>query len=153
MRYTRVVLAGLLVALPPGALAAGQAGTDIKAQIEKANEAFVAAFAKADAAAIANMYSSGAQVLPPNSEVVSGAEAIQKLWKGAMDMGMKAITLKVTNAEQYSPTIAQEVGEYTMVGADGKEVDRGKYIVIWKREGNAWKIHRDIWNTSMPAAK
>jgi ketosteroid isomerase-like protein len=35
----------------------------------------------------------------------------------------------------------------------GKVVDRGKYIVIWKREQGQWKLHRDIWNTSMPPAK
>jgi len=32
-------------------------------------------------------------------------------------------------------------------------VTDGKYVVIWKRDGGQWKIHRDIWNTSMPATK
>lgn len=36
---------------------------------------------------------------------------------------------------------------------DGTVADRGKYIVVWKRVGGKWLLHRDIWNTSMPAAK
>jgi uncharacterized protein (TIGR02246 family) len=153
MRHATGILAVLLGAIGIAALASAQPKADLKAQIEKANAAFVAAFAKGDAAAIAQMYSSDAQVLPPNSEIVSGTEAIQSLWKGAVDMGAKAITLKATETEQHGPAIAHEVGTYTMTGADGKEIDRGKYVVIWKREGNAWKIHRDIWNTSLPAAR
>jgi ketosteroid isomerase-like protein len=27
-------------------------------------------------------------------------------------------------------------------------MDSGKYVVIWKREDGAWKLHRDIWTTS-----
>lgn len=128
-------------------------GSDAKAQIEKVNEAFVAAFGRGDAPAIAKLYSSDAQVFAPNNEVITGAEAIEKLWKGAMEMGAKSVSLKATEVQQHGATIAHEVGAYSMAGADGKELDRGKYIVIWKKEGNAWKIHRDIWNTSMPAAR
>jgi uncharacterized protein (TIGR02246 family) len=153
MRHATGILAVLLGAIGIAAPPSAQPKADMKAQIEKANAAFVAAFAKGDAAAIAQMYSSDGQVLPPNSEIVSGTDAIQGLWKGAMDMGAKSITLKAAEVEQHGPAIAHEVGAYTMTGADGKEIDRGKYVVIWKREGNAWKIHRDIWNTSMPAAR
>lgn len=124
---------------------------DVKAQIDKANAAFVAAFAKGDAAAIAAMYTTDAQAFPPNSDVVRGRAAIQKLWEGAMGMGVKTVRLQATEVESHG-TVAHEVGTYAMVGADGKELDNGKYIVIWKREGTAWKIHRDIWNTNKPAA-
>lgn len=153
MRKAFRVMAGLVAAMWVAAPVAAQQGSGIKAEIEKANDAFVAAFGKGDAAAMAKMYSSDGQVFPPNSEVVTGAAAIQKLWKDAMEMGVKSISLKVTETQQHGASMAHEVGAYAMVGADGKELDRGKYIVIWKKEGNAWKIHRDIWNTSVPAPR
>ncbi len=124
---------------------------DVRAQIDKANAAFVAAFAKGDAAAIAAMYTTDAQAFPPNSDIVRGRAAIQKLWEGAMGMGVKSVKLQATEVESHG-TMAHEVGTYAMIGADGKEIDHGKYIVIWKREGTAWKLHRDIWNTNRPAA-
>ena len=30
--------------------------------------------------------------------------------------------------------------------------DSGKYLVVWKNDGGSWKLHRDIWTTSQPAA-
>jgi len=33
----------------------------------------------------------------------------------------------------------------------GYVLDKGKYIVIWKQEEGQWKLHRDIFNSSMPA--
>jgi ketosteroid isomerase-like protein len=47
--------------------------------------------------------------------------------------------------------LAAETGKYDLTGADGTVLDSGKYVVVWKREGGHWKLHRDIWNTSMPA--
>ena len=30
-------------------------------------------------------------------------------------------------------------------------MDQGKYVVIFKQVEGRWKLHRDIWNTSLPA--
>jgi ketosteroid isomerase-like protein len=46
--------------------------------------------------------------------------------------------------------VVSEVGRYVLGGADGQELDEGKYVVVWRKEGDAWKLHRDIFNTSMP---
>jgi ketosteroid isomerase-like protein len=41
-----------------------------------------------------------------------------------------------------------------MKGAEGNVLDRGKYVVVWQREQGQWRIHRDIWSTSLtPEAK
>jgi ketosteroid isomerase-like protein len=45
---------------------------------------------------------------------------------------------------------AVEVGRYTLSGEGGQVLDTGKYVVIWKKEDDAWRYHRDIWNSSMP---
>jgi hypothetical protein len=43
------------------------------------------------------------------------------------------------------------MGQYTLRGAGGAGdlIDRGKYIVIWKLIQGEWKLHRDIWNSSL----
>ena len=125
---------------------------DARPAIEAANKQFVAAFAKGDAAALAGMYTTGAVAFPPNGEPAKGRAAIQKIWQGAISGGIKAVTLTTTEVETHGDT-AHEVGMYEMKVDGGKVVDRGKYVVIWKREAGAWKLHRDIWNTSMPPAK
>lgn len=126
--------------------------TSPKAAIEAANARFAADFAKGDARAVASHYTAGGQAFPPNGDVAKGREAIAKLWKGAMDAGVKSVKLVVVEVEGHGDT-ANEVGTYTLFDEGGKSIDSGKYIVIWKRDGGQWRIHRDIWNTSMPATK
>jgi ketosteroid isomerase-like protein len=43
-------------------------------------------------------------------------------------------------------------GDHTLKTAGGQVADAGKYLVIWKQEIGAWKLHRDVWTTSRPAA-
>ncbi|MDH5788253.1 MAG: hypothetical protein OEZ40_08185 [Candidatus Bathyarchaeota archaeon] len=31
--------------------------------------------------------------------------------------------------------------------------EKGKYISIWKHTASGWKLHRDIWNSSLPLEK
>ncbi len=120
--------------------------------IAAANRGFLEAFARGDAAGAAAVYTEDAAILPPNGETMNGRAAIQGFWQGALDMGLVGATLETTELETY-PTGAVEVGKYTLSVAGGQVADQGKYIVVWKQEGGAWKWHRDIWNSSLPAPK
>ena len=120
------------------------------AGISATNKAFMEAFGKGDAVGVANLYTKAGSVLPPNSEVIGGIEAIRGFWQGAMDMEIKGAKLETVDLEVYSGA-AWETGNYTLTGAKGEVMDRGKYIVVWKDEGGKWKLHRDIWNSSLPA--
>ncbi len=126
----------------------GTAG-DIRATLTAANEAFMAAFARGDAAGMAALYTEDGQVLPPNADVVTGHAAIQAMWQSVMDMGVKEAKVEIVEAEGFGDT-ATEVSRYTLLGAEDAELDKGKYIVLWKRVGGEWKLHRDIFNSSLP---
>lgn len=120
-------------------------------EIGTANRQFMEAFGRGDAASVAQLYTSGAQLLPAHSDVVAGTSAIQSFWQGVMDMGIQEVILETLEVETQGET-AHEVGHYTLKVAGGQLADTGKYIVIWKREGGSWKVHRDIWTTSQAAA-
>ncbi|HET9263878.1 MAG TPA: SgcJ/EcaC family oxidoreductase [Vicinamibacterales bacterium] len=123
--------------------------SDVRSQIEAGNREFMAAFAKRDAAAVAALYTDGGQLLPPNSEVVRGHEAIREFWQGAMTRGLTGATLETVDVDASGET-AVEVGRYRLTAGDA-EADHGKYIVVWKNVDGRWKLHRDIWNTSKGA--
>jgi ketosteroid isomerase-like protein len=67
-----------------------------------------------------------------------------------MGLGIKTIRLDSSEVGVQGG-MAVEIGQYTLSGADGNAMDTGKYLVVWRNEGGSWKLHRDIWNTSMPA--
>lgn len=110
---------------------------------------FVAAFNAGDAATVASFYSEDAAVLPPDGARVDGRSAIQEFWQGAINSGMKIDDLHAVEVEARRD-LAGEVGVFTLsVPGQGGVVTKvsGKYIVIWKRDGHTWQLHRDIWNT------
>ena len=149
----RLLAPSLLVVVSVAALGSADlaaAQENVRAAVERNNRRFVAAAAKADVAALADMYTATARVFPPNSDVVQGRNAIQGMWKSVFDGGITNVSLTTTDVESQGD-LAYESGTYEMKLKDGKTVDRGKYIVVWKRDGGQWKLHRDIWNTSMPA--
>lgn len=124
----------------------------VRSEIEAANAQFSAAAAKGDGAAIAAAYDADGQVLPAGSEPIKGSQAIQQFWQGALDSGIAGIGLKTVEIFGHGNT-ATEVGQYELRDKGGKVVDHGKYIVIWRREGGAWKLLRDMFSTNVPAAK
>ncbi len=134
-------------------LAFGQAqSAGIRKAIEANNKAFMAAFNRGDAAAVAGMYANDAKLLPPNSEMVEGRQNIQTFWQGVISAGAKVEALDTVQVD-WRGDMAIELGKYTLTipQAGGQSVtDQGKYLVVWKRHGRTWKLGLDIWNTSTP---
>ena len=121
----------------------------MRPEIQMRNQAFMDAFNGGDAAAMAIMYTEDGQLLPPNGEIVTGREGIQGFWQFVMDMGIKTATLETVELFGGQDSIS-EIGKFSLGDGDGNELDHGKYIVIWKPTDDGWKLHRDIWNSSVP---
>lgn len=135
----------------------GQADMNkIRQEIEAANTKFIEALKRSDAAAIAAMYADNAVVMPPNSEMVRGRQAIQQLWQGFLGMGIKDAVLQTVEVRGGRNQV-YEIGAYTMtLQSQGQNEikDSGKYLVVWRRQQDGpWMLHVDIWNSSLPAAK
>lgn len=123
--------------------------TDFTAVIHAAHELLMRSLAQQDAAAVAAIYSEDGQVLPAYSKVIAGKPAIQAFWQGCLDMGITSLQRNSVEMELFHAT-ANEVGNYLLYGRNGKVIDVGKYVVIWKEQGGQWKIHRDIWTSNLP---
>ena len=124
---------------------------NISAEIKSANKKFMQAFIEGNAASIANLYTEDGMLLPAGTEAIKGKQGIQEFWKGAMNMGIKAVKLETLEVQPCENT-AIEMGNYTLSGEGGSMVDKGKYIVIWQRKNGDWKLQKDIWNTSLSAS-
>lgn len=146
MRFT---VAGLVTVM---ALTAGSSfAQEPRAAIEAVNKEFLAAFAKQDATGVSSLYTADAEAFPPNSAVIRGRAGIAKMWQGVFAAGIASAEVTTTEVHAQGP-LAYEVGSYAMKLKDGTVADRGKYVVVWLKEDGKWKLHRDIWNTDLPAA-
>ena len=64
-------------------------------------------------------------------------------------MGIRNIKL---NTEEVSggETAVVETGSYELFADNNVSIDKGKFIVLWKKENGKWKMHRDIYNSDIP---
>lgn len=73
---------------------------NIRDSIASAVRNFTNSFARADAAAVAAWYSGDATLMPPDSPMLKGRDAIRSFWQGAMDMGVKGAQLETLEVEE-----------------------------------------------------
>jgi len=122
-------------------------------EIGKVNRMFEDAVRAKDPDRIASLYTGNAMVLPPDGPVVRGQDAVRQLWASVIkDMGLRDVTLKTIDLDVQDDS-ACEVGQATLTleppGGQRATVNV-KYVVVWRRVGGDWRLHRDIWN-AVPA--
>jgi uncharacterized protein (TIGR02246 family) len=130
-------------------LSCAQGPTNLTEEISEANNAFMDAFNAHDAKALASVYTSDGILLPPNYEKLEGTEAIEGFFESIFEMGVDHASLETIYAEGHGDS-AYEEGKFLLYSADDDVLDQGKYIVIWKKVDGTWKLHIDMWNSSMP---
>ena len=139
-------LVALALALPLPTLA--QAGAaDLRAEIGKMEQAWQKAYNAGDAAAVAALYTKDAKVMAPGAEPASGTAAIKALFTADIAQGAKN-TLTQGDVVGFGD-YALETGGYVATSPDGKHLDHGPYLTLYKKADGGWKIYRDIWNSSM----
>lgn len=121
--------------------------------IEETDVQFSEAFNRGDAAGVAALYTEDATLLPPYSEAVQGKQGVQEFFDTGIKMGQTDLAMTIVDVGGSGDT-AYEIGRYTIkIQPEGQETmaDTGKYVVVWKRQADGiWKLHLDIWNSSIP---
>jgi len=146
IRRISIGLAALALALRLPALAQAGAG-DLRAQITKNDQAWQTAYNAGDATALSALYTSDAKLLPPGAETVSGAADMKAFFTKDFANGAK-MTLTMNDVVGFGD-FATATGGWVAQGADGKHLDHGTYMTLYKKADGGWKIYRDTWNSSM----
>ncbi|HEY7499139.1 MAG TPA: SgcJ/EcaC family oxidoreductase [Vicinamibacterales bacterium] len=160
MRITGVAAA--IVVFAVAVAGAGRAPEQAKGAPADAIKAVADAYVKAalagDAKAIAALYTDDAIEMPPNQPMVKGKAAIEQFYVKEFGSGGKMNTFTIAHIDtQVSGDQGYDVGTYqqsfTPKGAPSPLSDSGKYTVIAKRVGGAWKVAYAIYNSNQPPPK
>lgn len=123
-----------------------------KKEIEAANQNLVVLLAKKDSIGFGNSYTEDAKFMGYNQPSTEGRKAIQSVW--AQNMKADATQITLTTVEVWgNETSLTEEGVFDFKTKEGVALDKGKYVVVWVNDNGTWKIHRDIFNSDLPAAK
>lgn len=120
--------------------------------IGQLHAAFMKAFNSKDATALAATFTDDGMLMSPNQPAVKtavgiGTEARQMF----ANSPITGILLNVTETQVTGSGYAYCSGYYTLLGANNSTLDRGKFLEVLKQTDAGWKIHRDIYNSDMPA--
>ena len=120
-----------------------------KESIAANNVSFGKALAAGDSVGLAALYTSDGILMPANMPNFVGTAAITSFFNEGIRGGLKNIKLESTEVYGNSEML-EEVGVYTFTDDNGVTFDKGKYIILWKKDGDKWKIFRDIFNSDNP---
>ena len=139
---------GLMLAVPLLLAAQPSMAQGLTSDIQKLENQFAQAANKQDAAAVAQLYTEDATVLPAGADMVKGRDGIQKLWGAFIKDNSPNFVLTTVNVEDYGQA-AREIGRFSLDahGQNGQVSKvEGKYVVVWKKVGGDWRLDTDIWN-------
>ena len=109
------------------------------------------AYNEKNADAVAALYTENAQLLPPGPPVVNGRAAIRDFWANDIATGGSTFAI-TTDSSGIAGDWAWRSGPWTATAADGSPAGTGKFLEVWQRTSEGWKLHRDIWNVDESAA-
>ena len=117
-----------------------------KADIEAANAKWVEFFNQGDFDGVASLYTVDATAFPPGSAMVKGRAAIGAMWK-SMAEHVSDPEITTLDVKRLGPSAIREIGTFSLISKEppSKEIT-GKYLVVWQKAGNQWKLAADIWN-------
>ena len=91
---------------------------------------------------LTGLYAEDACAFPPDRELVRGNHSIERMWK---DVQRDWTDSNLTQLEKFQAgEFLYESGSWT-AKFRGRPV-HGKYMTLWRKEGGAYKIYRDMWN-------
>jgi len=120
-----------------------------KAGIESANNEFATFVTAADSVGLGNLYTQDAKLMMTGAPSINGRENIQSTFSAIFKSGISGADLRTIEVWGTEDLITEE-GEYSLFAGES-EVDKGKYLVVWKKEDGKWKLHRDIFNSNLSA--
>jgi len=114
--------------------------------MRQTNELFtVEVGSKRNVAALDQVYTADARILPPCAPMIEGRENIKGFWAQAVaGLDVKSCSLATVTAEVCGDSVV-EIGRAEIHTNAGQTV-AVKYVVHWKQESGVWKWHTDIWN-------
>jgi uncharacterized protein (TIGR02246 family) len=122
----------------------------LKDEIQAAQNRLAEAISARDAKQAASLYTDDARLIPQGAPACTDRGAIAGFFSGAFENGIAAARF-TTDEVEGDEAQAVETGRYELYAAPpGSErilAASGRYLVVWRKDGGTWRIHRDMFNT------
>ena len=119
-----------------------------KKAIEESNLIYFDLYARNDGS-ILKLYTEDACLMPPNAPAICGHIALTKDFKDTYAAGVvKDGKFISTNFYGDGTEYVMEEGLWQVFDKNGQIIDDGKYLKLWKKTEEGWKMFRDSFNSN-----
>lgn len=126
-----------------GAVQTGVPREIAASRIRQASARLAAAEARRDVEAAVAFFSRDAIVHPPGAPAIVGREGVRKFYEQGFTLPFVSFTSTTSHVEvARGGDMAVETGvnRFVFGGPSGDITDVGKYLVLWRREGEEWRV-------------
>ncbi len=156
----RVLLLGVAAALTMGACWASSPEKKVDlaaegAQVHALNAGFNAAIQRKDIESVASIYAPDAALLWQNDPRMTGPQ-IRQAWAQAFGLPGFALRLqsnRIIVAQAGDLALDEGTLELELPGPMGVVQQPGKYLVVWKKMPEGWRLLNDVYNSDKPPAQ
>jgi ketosteroid isomerase-like protein len=122
---------------------------EAKKTIEESNAIYFQAFVKGDSSIFIHRYATDCCIMPQNTTAMCGKNAALDFFRIAYyQMGLRNGKLITTAIYGNGTEFVTEEGLWQLFDASGNMFDDGKYLVLWKKTKNGWKMFRDSFSSN-----
>ena len=122
---------------------------EAKKAIAESNAIYFDSFAKHDSSIFINRYAEDCCIMAPNAPAQCGPNTPLEFFKMAYHQfglrGGKFITQEVFGV---GDGYVAETGLWQSINVEGKMFDDGKFLVLWKKTPEGWKMFRDSFSSN-----
>ena len=122
----------------------------VRDAVVDANEDWIDAVRRGDAAGLATLYAEDGQLLAPSGEFLRGRREVQAYWQSRINADVRDAELEMLDVDDYGDLVLERT-RYTMRDEEGRVVDTGKYVLLWERVNGHLELYRDVLNRSLDA--
>eukprot|EP00795_Rhopilema_esculentum_P009016 gene9016-16658_t len=99
---------------------------------------------------LSKLYAEDCKLMPTGCDTLVGRQAVVDTFSKEFQSGFVKVILQTSEVGGCADdkSCAYEPGHYTFLDKDGKQLDYGKYVVIWKRVDGELKLYVDMFNSN-----
>ncbi|WP_221408132.1 YybH family protein [Fulvivirga imtechensis] len=117
--------------------------------IEKSNAIYFQAFVKGDSSIFIERYAKDCCIMAPNAPAKCGPDAALAFYRIAYhQFGLRDGRFITQEIFGDGKEFVTEVGLWESYNANGELYDHGKFMVLWKKTQDGWKMFRDSFSSN-----
>lgn len=121
---------------------------DAKNAIIQSNSIYFQAFVKGDSSLFIDRYAKDCRIMPPNMPPLDGVKGASDFFRLAYDkIGLRNGKFIITRIYGDGEEFVTEEGAWQSFDAKNILFDNGKYLVLWKKTPDGWKMFRDSFSS------